>query len=334
MHIRQYLKIGALGAGVLLVFGCSANSDNGSEPKPAAGVPEKARRVVRRAHGSGRWFPGTKRQLESMVEGYIEAAEVPAIKGRIVAAIAPHAGYVYSGKVAGHTFRAVRDHAAAGHKPEVVVVVGFTHGMSFRGVALMDGAALATPMGEIALDGASAKVLAGQSKRIFLDYRPHDRGLRGAEHSAENEVPFVQAALPGVPVVIALMGEHSADTLSDLVAALVVLAREKRILVVASTDLLHDPDYDRVTKTDKATLKLVAALDHEALAKAWSPSSQVCCGIGPVLAAMQFAEAQGAKAGTVLHYRNSGDDHPESRGSWVVGYGAVVFAVPGQGSSE
>jgi len=171
-------------------------------------------------------------------------------------------------------------------------------------------------------------VLTGATDRIYFKYGPHQ-----GEHSAENEVPFVQAALPSVPLVVALFGDHDGETLSAVVSALEKLARQKKILVVSSTDLLHDADYDKVTRTDAATLKRIAALEDEALVKSWSPHQQVCCGLMPVLTAIRFARAQGCAAGQVLRYRNSGDDYPESRGEWVVGYGAVVFAAPAAGGA-
>jgi AmmeMemoRadiSam system protein B len=283
----------------------------------------KSDKIIRRARGSGRWFPGGRRELETTVSGCMSAAEVPAGAGRIVGAIAPHAGFQYSGKVAGYTFKAIQADAAAGHVPETVVILGFSHRAGFPGVALIDGDAIETPLGEAAIDMESTKLLAGLSKRIVVDY-----SLHGEEHSAENEIPFVQLALPGAKLVVGLVGDHDGHTLNELCSALCELAKKKKILVVASTDMLHDPDYDLVTKTDKATLAKVAAMDFDGVIKGWSMSKQVFCGIMPVAVVMKFAELQGCKKGTVLYYRNSGDDYPESRGSWVVGYGAVVFALP------
>jgi AmmeMemoRadiSam system protein B len=153
-----------------------------------------------------------------------------------------------------------------------------------------------------------------------LDYGPHS-----LEHSAENEIPFVQAALPKAKLVVGIMGEHTPETIQAMAQALHRLAAQRKIVVVASTDLLHDPDYELVTATDKHTLKLITSLDVTGLESAWRFDHQVCCGIGPVLTLMKFAELQGCKSGRLLYYRNSGDDYPESRGSWVVGYGAVVF---------
>jgi len=217
------------------------------------------------------------------------------------------------------------DGANAGRGPETVVVLGLSHGGGFQGVALMDGDAISTPLGEALLDVEAGNMLADHSARIHFDYAPH----RG-EHSAENEIPFLQAALPDAKIVAGLLGDHDKHTMDDLVSVLEALAKRKSILVVASTDLLHDPDYDLVTRTDKETLEQMAETDYEGILKRWSGSTQVCCGVGPVTAVMRFAESQGCRRGEVLHYRNSGDDFPESRGSWVVGYGAVVFALPEQ----
>jgi hypothetical protein len=292
-------------------------------------MSSQTERIVRTARGAGQWFPASRKELEGMVNRFLDQAQAPAVTGRIVACFAPHAGYQFSGKVAGYTFRALRDNAKAGHTPDVVVVVGLSHGPSAPGVALMDGYAMSTPLGEVLLDRESSDLLSTQSARIQYNYTPHMR-----EHSAENLIPFVQAALPGMKIVVAILGDHSQRTLADFVEALKALAAKKKIVVAASTDMLHDPDYDLVTKTDKATLEKVAAMDTAAVYKSWDPTQQVFCGIGPVLTAMRFAESQGCKKGTVLYYRNNGDDDPSARGRWVVGYGAVVFVAPEGGEAK
>jgi MEMO1 family protein len=279
-------------------------------------------KVVRNALGAGRWFPGTPETLRSAVSGYIDAASAPEIKGRIVCGIAPHAGYQYSGKVAGYTFRALKDNARGGHSPDTVVILGFSHRGSFPGVALMDGDIVRTPLGDTEIDKEAVAMLNDQGTRIFVDYRPH-----AGEHSAENQIPFVQVALPKVKLVVGLIGDHDARTLDELVGALKALAAKRKIVVIASTDMLHDPNYDLVTRTDKNTLALMTEMKDAELWSRWSYENQICCGIAPVVAAMRFARSQGEARSHVLHYQNSGDDFPESRGNWVVGYGSVVFTV-------
>lgn len=279
--------------------------------------------IVRSALGAGRWFPGNREELKTLVDRYMEDARVDKVNGRIVGAIAPHAGYVYSGKVAGYTFRAIRDDANTWGPPDTVVVLGIRHRGGFQGVALMDGDVLRTPLGDTVIDKGGAAVMASISPRIYFDYSAH-----AGEHSAENEVPFIQAALPGTPIIVGLVGDHDPRTLDDLVAALDALSKKKKILVVASSDMLHDPDYSLVTRTDKESLEMVKAMDYTGIQKDWGYSRQTFCGVGPVVAVMRFAKLKGCEKGTVLYYRNSGDDFPESRGRWVVGYGSAVFAVP------
>ena len=294
-------------------------SQSGGEGK----MSKKGDRIVRKTFGDGRWFPEKREVLNAMVTGYIEDARVGDPGGRIVGVIAPHAGYPYSGKVAGYAFRAISENAGAGHQPDTVIILGLSHRGGFPGVAIMDGDAIRTPLGEVELDPEAAKILVSRSPRISFNYAPH-----GGEHSAENEIPFVQTALPGTKIVVGLIGDHDPRTLDDLVKALGVLSKEKKILVVASSDMLHDPSYPLVTRTDKETLEKLRSMDHDAIRENWSPSKQTFCGIMPVLAVIQFASSQGCEKGTVLHYRNSGDDFPESRGRWVVGYGSAVFVVP------
>lgn len=287
----------------------------------------KSQRMVRQAVGAGRWFPGSKAALQKMVDEFMDRAAVSNIPGRIVGAIAPHAGYVYSGPTAGYVFRALRDQAKQGTAPDVLVILGFTHSRGFPGVALMGGDAIATPLGEAALDKEAAAVMLKNRSSIRFDNAPHN-----GEHSAENQIPFAQAALPAVPLVVGLIGDHNSRILQDLVAALNELARVKKIVVIASSDMLHDPDYDLVSKTDRETLKLVAAMKTSEVLARWTPEHQIFCGITSVTVVMQFAAGQGCREATILHYRNNGDDFPESRGEWVVGYGAVIFTVAKPGA--
>ncbi len=278
--------------------------------------------IVRTAQGSGRWFPADPDQLRSLLNDCIEGASVSQVKGRIIGAIAPHAGYVYSGRVAGYVYRALRDQASQGLAPETVVVLGLSHRSGFPGVALMDGGALLTPLGAAPLDQAATALLLQASPRLRLNYAAH----RG-EHSAENQVPFIQTVLPKAGLVLGLIGDHDPQTRRDLLAALTALAEKKPIVVIASSDMLHDPDYAKVTKTDQATLQQVAALQTAELCRAWSPQRQTFCALAAVAATLDFVSAQGCREGRILYYRNSGDDFPESRGNWVVGYGAVIFSL-------
>jgi AmmeMemoRadiSam system protein B len=281
----------------------------------------------RKAAGAGRWFPGSKVQLGADVARYVADAEAALgdklavlSAGPLVGVVAPHAGFQYSGPVAGYSFAALKANAAAHGAPDLVVVIGFAHRGTFGGVALMDGESFETPLGVSPLDVGAAQAMC-RGKTIRMAWAPHN-----GEHSAENEIPFVQHVFPGIPLVVAILGDHDPATLNALVDALVELrSAGKRFYVVASSDMLHDANWNLVSATDAETLAIAETLDDAAVLARWSYDRQVFCGIGPVVALMRLARRCGASRGMVLRYRNSGDDHPESRGDWVVGYGAVAF---------
>lgn len=279
------------------------------------------RKLVRPALGAGRWFPGNREELASCIRDCLEEAHPPVITAPLEAVLAPHAGYVYSGPVAGYAYQAIRATIEGQGEPETVVVLGFSHHGEGQGVALMDGTAFSTPLGETELDAAAAAVLTGHDRRIRLNYSPHS-----GEHSLENQVPFIQTVMPGAKLVMALIADRDPGTLAALAQSLEALASKKKILVVASSDMLHDASYERVRKTDQQTLRTLVAMDVTGLLREWDYGQQILCGIGPVVAAITYARGRGVEQGTLLRYRNSGDDHPKSRGQWVVGYGAVAFA--------
>lgn len=276
--------------------------------------------VIRPASGAGKWFPGVRGELQLFIADALENAFIPEIKKPIIAAIAPHAGYVYSGATSAYTYRAIQESCLIHGAPDTVIVLGFSHREQIPGVAIMDGDAFSTPLGTTPLDQDSAGLLLKADSRIKFEYRPHM-----GEHSLENQVPFIQTVLPAASLVMVMIGPRDTGLLAPLADALARLAAKKKILVVASSDMLHDPSYEQVRKTDQATLRKVVGMDIQGVMHDWDYSHQVFCGIGPVVAAMTYAKQLGCKKATLLRYRNSGDDFPESRGEWVVGYGAVAF---------
>ncbi len=274
-----------------------------------------------RTQGDGRWFPESAGELRKLTSGLLAAAEVTVEEGNeIVAAMAPHAGYAYSGAVAAHTYRALQECARAGQCPETVVILGFSHREAFPGVAWLDAKEIRTPVGTLPVDRALLTQLVGMDGGSYTDPEPHF-----GEHSAENQLPLLQVALPGVPVVLGIMGSHDASFCSGLARDLAEMATNQRLCVIASTDLLHDPDYEKVVDSDRNTLQMMEKLDFEGLNKAWSYKRQVCCGIGPVLTVIRIAMLLGCRRGRCLRYCNSGDIDPSGRGQWVVGYGAVII---------
>jgi hypothetical protein len=265
---------------------------------------------------AGVWYPANTSELRKQVEDYLAGASSPDIKGRILAVVSPHAGFVYSGQIAAHAFKAVQ-----GQKFDSVIVIGPSHYMAFAGVATYDCAGFRTPLGVIALDSELISALTKREPRIA--------SLPDAfrqEHSLEAELPFLQVALPGSKLVPLIMGNPDIGTSRWLAEAIAECAKGKSILIVASSDLSHYHSYDVAVEMDQLLLQKVRAMDADGLWQSLQSRKCEACGQGPILTAMIAAEKLGADRCDILKYANSGDVTGEKmspRG--VVGYGAACF---------
>jgi MEMO1 family protein len=273
---------------------------------------------VRQPAVAGQFYPAAPDELGKMVDGFLAAAAVPALPGRLVALIAPHAGYPYSGAVAGHSYALLK-----GHKFERVVVIAPSHFEAFNFAAVYDGDAYATPLGNVPVDKEFAAKLAKMTPRIKLSSRGHTPTGEQGEHSLEVQLPFLQRVLGPFKLVPIVMGEQNYDAERALGVALAKLVQGTNTLIVASSDLSHFHTYDDASKMDHKTLKAIEQWDDLSLSDNLESRVWEACGGGPIVAAMIAAQRLGANQAKILKYANTGDvtgDH-----SRVVGYGAVAL---------
>lgn len=282
-------------------------------------------RDVRRAEGAGQWYPGDPDRLRKAVDVYLDQAEVDELPGRIHAVIVPHAGYLYSGAVAGHSLRALRN---AGCTECTIAVIGDTHtGNGSADIAVWANGAFETPLGRVLVDAEVAQAVVDGSPRIEFD-----RAAFRSEHPVENQLPFIQVACPGarvVPIVIRKPSLANAQVLAD---ALVAAFGDLPALIVASTDLSHYHPYDEARRIDEVALQAIASLDPQAVVGSTQRCAELglqgvrstMCSQGAVLTAIMATQQMGANRAAVLHYANSGDS-PIGDRTGVVGYGAVAI---------
>jgi MEMO1 family protein len=267
---------------------------------------------VRRAAVAGSWYPGTAKALSTAVEGHLAGATRD-IDGDLIALIAPHAGLTYSGPVAAHAYRLLRDRTF-----DVAVIVGPSHFVGFDGVAAPSARAFETPFGVTALDGDCVDALV-HAGGVVREHAPaHVR-----EHSVEMQLPFLARLAPGVPIVPLLMGYQTRETAVALADALAPVLRGRRALLVASTDLSHYYDAATAARLDAVVLDRVANMDAEGLQQALEHQPQHACGGGPTVAVMLTARLLGARDAVVLDYADSGDVSGDK--SKVVGYMAAAI---------
>ncbi len=264
-------------------------------------------RDVRPAAVAGLFYPGSRAELAASLRECAAAAAAPAREAggsRPKALIVPHAGYVYSGPIAAGAYARL-----AGSRGTIrrVVILGPTHRVAVRGLALPSARAFATPLGEVEVDRDAIAALAGLPQVVVSD------AAHALEHSLEVQLPFLQAALDDFRIVPLAVGAASAD---DVAQVLDRLWGGDETLVVVSSDLSHYHPYDDARAIDRASaariLALDATLDHEE-----------ACGATPVNGLLLCARRRGL-APELLDLRNSGDTSGDR--SRVVGYASFALA--------
>lgn len=261
--------------------------------------------TVRPPAVSGLFYPASAEELRAAVEGYLRLA--PARNGTPApkAIIAPHAGYVYSGPIAGSAFQTFAG-AAAVSPVERVVLLGPSHFVPFRGLALPGHESFGTPLGTVKLQGAGAQA-ALRLPQVRIIPEAHVR-----EHSLEVELPFLQVLLEDFELVPLVVGEAEPEEVAEVLDRLWGGAET---LIVISSDLSHYLPYDEARRVDRETADAILALRGPL-----DPGQ--ACGAGPINGLLMAARIRGLTA-QLLDLRNSADTAGDP--SRVVGYGAFAF---------
>ncbi|MFP5205322.1 MAG: AmmeMemoRadiSam system protein B [Acidobacteriota bacterium] len=278
---------------------------------------------VRQPAVAGSFYPASAKALAQKIDSLLEKVEQPPVSGAIVAAVAPHAGYTYSGPVAACTYAALR-----GKRYTRVVVIAPSHYAAFNYTSIYDGDGYATPLGAIPVDTAFAQRLAKMNPGIRLSEEGHASAREGGEHAIEVQLPWLQRVLDGgftlVPVV---MGDQSYESSRALGLALARLIQHEnnhnRTLVLASSDLSHYHTSTEAESLDHKALHALEGWDYFTMARNFGAQVWEACGGGPVVAAMVYAERMGANRAEVLRYGHSGETSGDR--TRVVGYSADVF---------
>lgn len=268
---------------------------------------------IRESVIAGSWYPGDPAQLTKDIKGYLALVPEHKVDGELVALIAPHAGYMYSGQVAAYSYKLLE-----GRHYDIVVIVAPSHHARFHGASIYPRGGFRTPLGIVPVAEAIADEL--------LDKSPITNSLPEAhaqEHSLEIQLPFLQVVLKDFKLVPIVMGEQDLETCEELARVIAAVIKGKNTLVIASTDLSHFHPYNQAKALDQVVLDRVTAFDAQGLSRDLGQGRCEACGGGPVVAVMLAAQALGADKGEVLHYANSGDVTGDR--SSVVGYMAAAL---------
>lgn len=259
-----------------------------------------------------RFYPGSPKELSKTIRDYFSAAPT-AKKFKALAVVSPHAGYIYSGKLAAQTLAAVE-------VPETVVILGPNHHGQGAPISLSTET-WDMPLGRVPVDLEIAEQLLADCPHIKLDESAHR-----AEHSLEVQVPFLQVLqknLHIVPLVVSQIPYQLCEEVGSALAETITNSK-KEVLIVASSDMSHYEPRVISEKKDHSALQCIERLDPYGLYRTVFDNRISMCGVIPVVIALLAAKARGAEHSHVVGYTDSG--YVSGDTDQVVGYAGVAIS--------
>jgi MEMO1 family protein len=279
--------------------------------------------AVRTPAVAGRFYPGRAEDLLREVREFTSPSKTPIETGRIdaIGCVAPHAGYIYCGGVAGAVYSRLKI-------PERCVILCPNHTGKGRPLAIMANTTWQTPLGEVAADADMAARLLRRFPALQEDSAAHR-----AEHAIEVQLPFLQASRPELKIVPIAIGTSDFDVLRGLGETLAdVIAdhheedqkaeRQAKVLIIASSDMNHY-ESDTITRIkDHKAIERVLAMDARGLWEVVLNEDISMCGFGPTVVMLTAAKLLGATSATLVKYATSGDVSGDYAS--VVGYAGII----------
>ena len=269
---------------------------------------------------AGTWYSSNPEDLRETIRQYLDQADLPELPGEIVALVAPHAGYQYSGPVAGYAFKAV-----LGKSYDTVAVISPMHQYHPKPILTSAHQAYQTPLGKVplALDKL-AQINEALLKKTGLSLTPV---ANDQEHSLEIELPFLQYALKkGFDLIPIMLREQTRENAHSLGEVLAEALQSETCLMVASSDLSHFYTETQAHQLDDQVLKALTDFSPEALFELKDQGLGHACGLAPMAAVLWASKALGATDVTLLKYDTSASITGDR--SSVVGYGSAAITRP------
>ena len=275
--------------------------------------------MIREPVVAGQFYPERKEDLENVIKNCMNHKYGPGSRTalsdeRVFGIICPHAGYVYSGPTACHSYKSI-----ASQNPDLVIIIGPNHFGIGRDAATMVDAQWQTPLGTVQVDSESAKQISKISRFIEIDEYSHSQ-----DHSLEVQIPMLQEILPNdfqiLPII--LRAQHM-EIAMDVGNAVYEIAKRKNAIIVASSDFTHYEENAFAHQQDMALIEPILEMDVDEFYHVLRERRVTACGYGAMASAIIACKNLGATKGELLSYATSGDVSGDT-GS-VVGYGAIKF---------
>lgn len=267
--------------------------------------------MIRPPAVAGRFYPDDPVRLREEVDSFLAAKSTKKVRARMC--LVPHAGYKYSGHVAGEVYRRLEI-------PSRVILIGPRHYPRGAPMAILSGGSWQTPLGLAPINALLAGKLARSCPLLCEDAVAHT-----SEHSLEVQLPFLQRLAPSfefVPIVIGTVHYADLESLGRAIAE-VIRAEEEPILLVASSDMNHY-ESDEITRVkDRKAIDRILALEPRELFDTVRSEAISMCGCGATIAMLTAIRALGAMHAELVRYATSGEVNGDLQE--VVGYAGIVI---------
>jgi len=272
---------------------------------------------------AGTWYPGSKKELESMLSKFFNNVELGKNKDIVpFGMISPHAGLVYSGPIAAYGYSLLKN-----GNFDTVIIMATSHRYNAGKVSIYNGDKVKSPLGTTKVDKEIAQKLIAANP----DFESILQVFTGGENSFETQLPFVQYQLPDAQVVPIMTATSDYSLLDDLADVLISIleATDKKIAIIASSDMAHFHPYKETVSMDQHTIDLVLSMDIDKLKQEKRKGKCELCGFHAVYPFMKIMKHFGADKPVMLAYMNSADITGDKFSSHIVGYSSIVFPESG-----
>jgi len=262
---------------------------------------------------AGRFYPSDPAELRALVHKYAKA-DAQTAPARVRACLVPHAGYVYSGHVAGAVFARIT-------LPKRILILGVRHYPRGEPAAILTSGAWRTPLGDAPIDESLAGALRKACPLLAEDSVAHS-----AEHSIEVQLPFLQLLAPDfsfVPVALGTARFENLVTVGEAIARVLETAKED-VLLLTTSDLNHYEDDATTRLKDRKAIDQLLARDARGLYDTCRNEDISMCGLGPAAAMLTALNALGAKKSDLVKYATSADVSGDRDSA--VGYAGMIFS--------
>jgi len=266
--------------------------------------------MIRNPVVSGQFYPASPSQLKAMIE---EMIDEKAVKEEVIGLVSPHAGYIYSGWVAGAVISKIKF-------KDTFIIMGPNHTGMGKPCSIMTEGVWKTPLGNVEINSELSKQILANSSYLQEDYAAHQY-----EHSIEVQIPFLQYFKPDISIVPIILAYSSGATYKGIGKELAKAIKEsnKEVVIIASSDMTHYEPQESAQRKDMKAIEAILDLNEDELLRRIDELDISMCGYAPTVSLISAAKELGATGAELVRYQTSGDTSGDY--TRVVGYAGIII---------